>query len=67
MSGKPNPDRKIKDARRIVQRYELGGCYTVDDWNVYAKACHVLGEVPRLNPQDPSTNVATLRSQGWDI
>lgn len=60
-------DRKKEEAQRIVSRYELGGTYTVDDWNVYAKACHTLGQVPRLDPTDPSTNVATLRSQGWKI
>ena len=67
MAGKAHQDRKKEEARRIVSRYESGGCYTTDDWNVYAKACHVLGETPRLNPMDPSTNIALLRSQGLDI
>jgi len=43
-------DRKKADAQRIVDRYTLGGCYTTDDWNVYAKACAVLGIVPFLDP-----------------
>ena len=46
--------QKIKDAKAIIARYELGGCYTVDDWNVYAGACKALGFMPKHDPQDKS-------------
>ncbi len=42
--------RKEQDAHRIIDRYTLTGCYTVDDWNVYAAACKVLGLVPMVDP-----------------
>ena len=42
--------RKEQDAHRIIDRYTLTGCYTVDDWNVYAAACKVLGVVPLIDP-----------------
>ena len=43
-------DRKRAYAQGIIERYTLSGCYTVDDWNVYAKACAVLGKVPFIDP-----------------
>ena len=42
--------RKELDAHRILDRYALTGCPTVDDWNVYAAACKVLGLVPLIDP-----------------
>lgn len=42
--------RKEQDAHRIIDRYTLTGCYTVDDWNVYAAACKMLGIVPLIDP-----------------
>lgn len=43
-------DRKRLDAQRIIDRYTLTGCYTTDDWNLYAGACKVLGIVPLVDP-----------------
>lgn len=43
-------DRKRLDAHRIIDRYTLTGCYTTDDWNLYASACKVLGIVPLIDP-----------------
>ena len=34
----------------IALSLALTGCYTVDDWNVYAAACKVLGIVPLIDP-----------------
>jgi len=42
--------RKEQDAHRIIDRYTLTGCPTVDDWNLYAGACKVLGLVPMVDP-----------------
>jgi hypothetical protein len=36
--------------KRIIDRYTLTGCYTVDDWNVYAAACKTLGLIPLEDP-----------------
>jgi hypothetical protein len=44
--------RKEQDAHSIIDRYMLTGCYTVDDWNVYAAACKVLGLVPLIDPRE---------------
>ena len=42
--------RKEQDAHRIIDKYTLTGCMTVDDWNTYAAACKVLGLVPMIDP-----------------
>ena len=42
--------RKEQDARNIVDRYTSSGCYTTDDWNLYASACKTLGIVPLVDP-----------------
>ena len=67
MAGKAKPEEKIRRARQVIARYEESGCYTVEDWNIYAWGCSALGQFPRLNPLDPETDIGLLRSRGYDI
>lgn len=52
-----------ESAKKTVERYRLGGCYTTDDWNLYLKACHALGLVPKLNPTVPGMHLQAAHGQ----